>query len=64
MNQLLSSTIELQADIQKSLSLLINARLNHNKAKEAEALYKMEILMVGTAQQLQCIIDKLEEEKK
>lgn len=64
MNQLLSSTIELQADIQKSLSLLINARLNHNKAKEAEALCKMENLMVGTVQQLQCIIDKLEEEKK
>lgn len=64
MNQLLSSTIELQADIQKCLSLLINVRLNHDKAKEAEALWKMENLMVGTVQQLQCIIDKLEEEKK
>lgn len=30
--------------------------------KEAEALWKMENLMVETVQQLQCIIDKLEEE--
>ena len=62
MNELLSSTIELQADLQICLSLLINARLNHDKAKEAEALWKMENLMVGTVQQLQCVIDKLEEE--
>lgn len=62
MNQLLSSTIELQADIQKCLDMLVNARLNHDKAKEAETLWKMENLMVGTVQQLQCIIDKLEEE--
>lgn len=46
----------------KCLSMLINARLNHDKTKEAEALWKMENLMVGTVQQLQCIIDKLEEE--
>lgn len=63
MNQLLSSTIELQADIQKCLDMLVNARLNHDKTKEAEALWKMENLMVGTVQQLQCIIDKLEEEQ-
>ena len=62
MNQLLSSTIELQADIQKCLDMLVNARLNHDKAKEAKALWKMENLMAGTVQQLQCIIDKLEEE--
>lgn len=62
MNQLLSSTIKLQADIQECLSLLVNARLNHDNAKEAEALCKMEILMVDTAQQLQCIIDELKEE--
>ena len=63
MNQLLSSTIELQADIQKCLDMLVNNRLNHDKAKESEALWKMENLMVGTVQQLQCIIDKLEEEQ-
>lgn len=62
MNQLLSSTIELQADIQKCLDMLVNARMNHDKEKEAEALSKMENLMVGTVQQLQCVIDKLEEE--
>ena len=62
MNQLLSSTKDLQADIQKCLDMLVNARLNHDKAKEAEALWKMENLMVGTVQQLQCIIDKLKEE--
>ena len=62
MNQLLSSTKDLQADIQKCLDMLVNARLNHDKAKEAEALWKMENLMVETVQQLQCIIDKLEEE--
>lgn len=62
MSQLLSSTTELQADIQKCLDMLVNARLNHDKVKEAEALWKMENLMVGTAQQLQCVIDKLKEE--
>lgn len=62
MNQLSSCTIELQSDIQECLSLLVNARLNHDQAKESGALCKMESLMVGTAQQLQCIIDKLKEE--
>lgn len=61
---LLTSTTALQTDIQACTDRLVNARLARDKQQEIEALLRMESLMVSAAQQLQCIIDYLKEEKK
>ena len=60
---IISSTIILRNDIQKCLSDLIDARLNRDRIQEDGALFKMESLMVSSAQQLDCIIDYLKEEE-
>lgn len=59
---IISSTIILRNDIQKCLFDLIDARLNRDRIQEDGALFKMESLMVSSAQQLDCIIDYLKEE--
>lgn len=59
---ILSTTI-LRNDIQKCLSDLIEARMYQDNIQEEGALFKMESLMVSSAQQLDCIIDYLKEEE-
>ena len=59
---ILSTTI-LRNDIQKCLFDLIDARLHRDPIQEDGALFKMESLMVSSAQQLDCIIDYLKEEE-
>lgn len=61
---IISSTIILRNDIQKCLSDLIDARLHRDRIQEDGALFKMESLMVSSAQQLDCIIDYLKEEEQ
>ena len=61
MKKLIESTKRLQEDIDKCISNLIHARQYHDKIEEAGAVLDMERLLVASAQQLQCCIDKLEE---
>ena len=61
MKELIESTKRLQGDIDKCISNLIHARQYHDKIEEAGAVLDMERLLVASAQQLQCCIDKLEE---
>lgn len=58
---IITSATILRNDIQKCLSDLIDARLNRDPIQEDGALFKMESLMVSSAQQLDCIIDYLKE---
>lgn len=60
---IITSTIILRNDIQKCLSDLIDARLNRDSTQEDVASFKMESLMVSSAQQLDCVIDCLKEEE-
>ena len=60
---ILSTTI-LRNDIQKCLSDLIEARMYRDPIQEDGALFKMESLMVSSAQQLDCIIDYLNDHEK
>lgn len=60
---IITSTIILRNDIQKCLSDLIEARMYQDNIQEEGALFKMESLMVSSAQQLDCIIDYLKEEE-
>ena len=60
---ILSTTI-LRNDIQKCLSDLIEARMYRDNIQEEGALFKMESLMVSSAQQLDCIIDYLNDYEK
>lgn len=60
---IITSTTILQNDIQKCLFDLIDARLNRDRIQEDGALFKMESLMVSSAQQFDCIIDYLKEEE-
>ena len=62
--EIILSTTILRNDIQKCLSDLIDARLNRDRIQEEGALFKMESLMVSSAQQLDWIIDYLKEEEK
>lgn len=61
MKKLIESTKRLQGDIDKCISNLIHARQYHDKVEEAGAVLDMERLLVASAQQLQCCIDKLED---
>ena len=61
---IITSTTILRNDIQKCLFDLIDARLHRDPIQEDGALFKMESLMVSSAQQLDCIIDYLKEEEK
>lgn len=61
MKELIESTKRLQGDIGRCLSRLVNARKYHDKIDEAASVLDMERLLVSSAQQLQCCIDKLEE---
>lgn len=63
MKELIESTKRLQGDIDKCIMKLIHARQYHDKIEEAGAVLDMERLLVASAQQLQCCIDKLEEGK-
>ena len=60
---ILSTTI-LRNDIQKCLSDLIEARMYRDPIQEDGVLFKMESLMVSSAQQLDCIIDYLNDYEK
>lgn len=60
---ILSTTI-LRNDIHKCLSDLVSARVNRDRIQEEGALFKMESLMVSSAQQLDCIIDYLNDHEK
>lgn len=61
MKKLIESTKRLQGDIDRCISRLVNARQYHDKIEGAGAVLDMERLLVASAQQLQCYIDKLEE---
>lgn len=61
MKELIESTKRLQGEIDKCISNLIHARQYHDKIEEAGAVLDMERLLVSSAQQLQCCIDKLRE---
>ena len=61
MKKLIESTKRLQGDIDRCISRLVNARQYHDKIDEAGAVLDMERLLVASAQQLQCCIDKLQE---
>ena len=60
---IITSATILRNDIQKCLSDLIDARVHRDRIQEDGALFKMESLMVSSAQQLDCIIDYLKEEE-
>ena len=59
--KLRQSTQELYNDIDSCITDLINARIAHDSEAEGKALFKMEGLMVGTMQQITCILDFLED---
>lgn len=61
MKELIESTKRLQGEIDKCTMKLIHARQYHDKIEEAGAVFDMECLLVASAQQLQCCIDKLED---
>ena len=63
LEKLKQSTTELYNDIDKCISELIHARIAHDSEAEGKALFKMEGLMVGTMQQITCILDFLEDIK-
>lgn len=62
--KLRQSTQELYNDIDSCITDLINARTPGKKDEDGErkALFRMEGLMVGTLQQLSCILDALPEQ--
>ena len=62
MKELIESTKRLQGEIDKCISKLIHARKCREKMEEEVARFDMERLLVACNQQLQCCIDKLEEE--
>lgn len=59
--KLKQTTRELYNDIDKCCSELIHARTAHDEEAEGKALFKMEGLMVGTMQQISCILDFFED---
>ena len=61
---IITSVTIMRNDIHKCLTDLVNARLYRDRIQEEGALFKMESLMVSSAQQLSCIIDYLKEEEK
>ena len=61
MKELIETSKRLQGEIDKCISNLVHARQYHDKIEEAGAVLDMERLLVSSAQQLQCCIDKLEE---
>lgn len=61
MEEIIKSTKELQKEIDKCLTLLINGRTDKDQVREHAAMFRMESLIVASMQQLQCCIDKLEE---
>lgn len=63
MKELIESTERLQGDIDRCIRNLVHARQYHDKIEEAGAVLDMERLLVASAQQLQCCVDKLEEEQ-
>lgn len=60
---IISSEI-LYRDIDKCISDLIQARAFHDPIQEEGVRIRMESLMVGTMQQLDCIIDYLKEKEQ
>ncbi len=61
LEKLKQSTTELYNDIDNCVSELIHARTAHDSEAEGKALFKMEGLMVGTMQQITCILDFLDD---
>lgn len=61
--ELIKSTQSLYSDIDSCIDELLKARVEHNQENEGKALFRMEGLMVGTLQQLSCIIDSLQQEQ-
>ena len=60
---IISSEI-LYRDIDKCISDLLQARAFHDSIQEEGVRIRMESLMVGTMQQLDCIIDYLKEKEQ
>jgi hypothetical protein len=60
---IISSEI-LYRDIDKCISDLIQARAFHDPIQEEGVRIRMESLMVGTMQQLDCIIDYLKDKEQ
>ena len=56
------STRKLYDDIDSCITDLLKARLAKDSEEEGKALFRMEGLMVGTLQQLSCILDALPEQ--
>lgn len=59
MDKLIKSTELLQADINKCVNDLVDARIRQNRHEVQIAHEYMESLMVSSLQQLQCILDVL-----
>ena len=60
--EIIISTVILYRDIDKCIRDLVDARMNRNRMMEEGSLLRMESLMVGTMQQLDCIIGFMKEE--
>ena len=62
LEKLKQSTRNLYDDIDSCIADLLKARLAKDSEEEGKALFRMEGLMVGTLQQLSCILDALPEQ--
>lgn len=62
--RLMRSTAKLHDDIDDCVSQIVKSRLDKDIEAEGRAMFRMESLMVGTQQQLSCILDLFEEEPK
>ena len=60
-DNLIESIDSLYSDIDKCISSLLYARINHDAEKEGMCLLLMESLMVNTQQELCCVSDYLKD---
>ena len=63
-DKLIESVDSLYSEIDKCISSLIHARINHDAEKEGVCLFLMESLMVNTQQELCCISNYLNKNQK
>lgn len=59
--ELIEENVALQYAISQIISDLVDARLHKNTNKEAECVFRMETLLVGIEQHLQCTEGFLDE---
>ena len=62
--RLMRSTAKLHDDIDDCISQIVKSRLDKDIEAEGRAMFRMESLMVGTQQQLGCILDLFKEKPK